>query len=235
MLAIAIDSSQDICTLALGKDGQLISEYHFFHKMNLLKRIVPDIDDLLSDAGYSVRDLECIIISLGPGSFTGLRIGVTIAKSLAFVLNKPIVGIGTLDAIARSSAPSEADYICPMIFARAKEVYWSLFDSTGSSRLLDYAVSPIDEVLGKLAEKDGRIRFCGTGATRNTQDIKNRLEDKAIISEPWANFARGAALLDMGMKRLAEDNVDNALILSPLYVRKPTPVIKLEATSGDIG
>jgi len=229
MLVIAIDSSQEIGTLALGSDKGLIAEYHFAHKMNLLRRIVPDMDVLFKDSGHSVRDLDGIVVSLGPGSFTGLRIGVTIAKSLAYVLDKPIVGVGTLDAMARGVSPVEADYICPMIFARAKEVYWSLFDSTANTRLTDYSVSTIDEALDAITARGGRVRFCGTGARRNSEDITKEMGDSTIIAEPWTDFARGAALLDLGMRRLIDRRVDNALTINPLYVRKPTPVVKLEA------
>ena len=229
MLAIAIDSSQDICTLTLGADSTLLAEYSFRHKMNLLRRIVPNIERILAGTDHSVQDLDGIVVAVGPGSFTGLRIGVTTAKSLAYTLAKPIVGVGTLDAIARSVSPVKSDLICPMIFARAREVYWSLFDSTARERLSDYAVSPIDEVLDTLAARGGSIHFCGTGARRNADDIASRFADTALIAPPWSDVARGAALLQIGIERLESGNVDDAFTLAPMYVRKPTPVLRLEA------
>ena len=120
MLTLAIDSSQDICAIALGNDSQLLAEYHFHHKMNLLRRILPVIDVVLNDAGHKPADLDGIIVSLGPGSFTGLRIGVTVAKSLAYTLGKPIVGVPTLQAIARGMAEGSTELVCPMIFARIR-------------------------------------------------------------------------------------------------------------------
>jgi tRNA threonylcarbamoyladenosine biosynthesis protein TsaB len=231
MRAIAIDSSQDVCAIALGRGSQVLAEYHFQHKMNLLRRIVPNMNAVLMDAGCSVGEVDGLVVSLGPGSFTGLRIGVTVAKSLAYVLEKPIVGIGTLDAIARGVLSTRVDMICPMIFARADEVYWALFDSSSRARLTDYAVSTVDEALGKAEEQARPVMFCGTGALRNAERIRSRLTDRALIADAFLGYARGAALLDLGMKRLAEGDFDDALSLAPLYVRKPTPVLKLEETA----
>lgn len=233
MLTIAIDSSQEICTLALGRDSAIVAEYHFAHKMNLLRRMLPNIEILLTDAGLSTSDIDGVIVSLGPGSFTGLRIGGTIAKSLAYVLGKPIVGIGTLDAIAYGAAPAEGALICPMMFARADEVYYSLFDSNAGTRLHDYAVSSIDVVLEELIATGKPVRFVGTGARRNWERISAYLGDLASLAPSWYDFARGAALIDLGAKRLMAGEDDNAMTLNPIYVRKPTPVVKLEA--GQLG
>lgn len=237
MLTVAIDSSQAICALALGEDGQVLAESHFYHKMDLLRRMLPGIEQMLADAGRSPHDLDGVIVSLGPGSFTGLRIGITIAKSLAYVLSKPIVGVGTLDAIAHGVVPCGTDLVCPMIHSRADEVYWSLFDSSGA-RLTDYGISTIDEVIDTLLDSQNKqtsvegsrtVFFCGTGAERHKNTIESRLGRMAVIGEEWTGFARGSALLEIGNERISAGDVDDAFTLVPMYVRKPTPVVRLEA------
>ncbi len=228
MLLLAIDTSQDIATLALGRDTVLLAEHHFHHKMDLLQRITPNIEQMLSDAGHAVTDLDGVIVSLGPGSFTGLRIGVTIAKSLAYTLSKPIAGVGTLDAVARSSAPSGTELICTMIHARADEVYWSLFDPSATARLTEPEIATVSHVLHAVEERGGSTLFCGTGALRHSEEIRQRLGSMAAVGESWSHFARGAALLDLGLRRLSEGAADNAFDLVPLYIRKPTPVVRLE-------
>jgi len=233
MLSLAIDSSQDICALALGRDGQLLTELHFHHKMNLLRRLMPNVEQILSDAGHVVKDLDAVVISLGPGSFTGLRIGVTIAKTLAYTLAKPIVGVGTLDAIARGCAPTSADLICPMIHARTGEVYWSLFDSSGEVRLAEYEVATVVHVLEEAAKRGASVHFCGSGAAKNAEAIRHRFGNSALVEQAWSDFARGAVLLEIGEKRLRDGIADDALTLAPLYVKKPTPVVRLE--SGELG
>lgn len=230
MLTIAIDSSQEICTIALGRDSAIVAEYAFAHKMSLLRRMLPNIESMLSDAKLASSDIDGVIVSLGPGSFTGLRIGATIAKSLAYVLKKPIVGIGTLDAMALGITPIESDaLICPMIFARADEAYWSLFDFNANTQLSDYNVSTLDHILDDLADRGRHIYFCGTGARRNWEAISARMGNLATLAPAWNDFARGAALIELGTKRLMAGQDDDAMNLAPLYVRKPTPVIKLEA------
>jgi tRNA threonylcarbamoyladenosine biosynthesis protein TsaB len=222
LLTIAIDASQDVCTLALGRDCSLVAEYAFAHKMNLLRRMLPNIESMLHDAGLAKGDIDGVIVALGPGSFTGLRIGVTIAKSLAYVLGRPIIGIGTLDTMARGVAPVETEaLICPMIFARADEAYWSLFDSGGVTRLRDYVVSSIGQILDDLAGTNRRIYFCGTGARRNRDAISERLGDRATLAPAANDYTRGAALIELGTKRLAAGEDDDAMTLAPLYVRKP--------------
>lgn len=195
MLTIAIDSSGEVCGLALGDRSAILAEYHFRHRMDLLRRIVPNMERMLCDCGKRARDIEGVVVSLGPGSFTGLRIGVTVAKTLAYVLERPIAGVGTLDAMARGAAgdalSAESATVCPMIFARANEVYYSVFDSAGRRRLTDIAVSPLEEALNTLETLGGRVRFLGSGARRNWGAISDRLGGSASLCDPWADFARG--------------------------------------------
>lgn len=228
MLLLAIDTSQDTAAIAIGRDHELLAEHHFHHKMNLLRRINPEIEQLLSDSGQELGELDGIVVSLGPGSFTGLRIGVTVAKSLAYTLGKPIIGIGTLDAIARGVAPSGTELVCPMIHARADEVYWSLFDSSGTMRLAEYEIGTVSHVLEAIQSRGVSVCFCGTGALKSAEAIRHKFGTSAVTAESWSAFARGAALLDLGHRRLSEGRIDDPFTLVPLYVRKPTPVVRLE-------
>jgi len=228
MLALAIDTSGEICTLALGRDRELVTERRFHHKMNLLRRILPNIEEMLSDAGLEPAELDAIIVALGPGSFTGLRIGVTIAKSLAYSLSKPIVGGGTLDALARSVAPTATELVCPMIHARANEVYWTLTDSSGTARLAEHEISTVHQALESVAERGVNVYFCGTGATRNAEAIRHKLGNTAVVGERWSEHPGGSALLDLGLRRIEHGDLDDALALAPMYVRKPTPLVRLE-------
>ncbi len=233
MLAVAIDTSGEVCTLALGRDREMVSERRFHHKMNLLRRILPNIDGMLADAGSEAKQLDAIVVALGPGSFTGLRIGVTVAKSLAYSLSKPIVGVGSLDALARTAAPAATELVCPMVHARANEVYWTLSDSSGTVRLADYQVSAVEEALESLAESGVSVCFCGTGAARNSQAIRDKLGSAAVVGERWTEHPQGSALLDLGLRRIERGDLDDVFALAPLYVRKPTPLVRLE--TGELG
>lgn len=228
MLTLAVDTSGEVCAIALGADGQLLAEYHFHSKMTLLKRLIPNIHHTLSDSGRTVKDLTGVVVALGPGSFTGLRIGVTTAKSLAHTLGIPIVGVGTLDGMAYSCAPTGKELICPMIHARSGEVYWSLFDSSGQVPLTDAQVSQVSSVLESIAARGCSAHFCGSGALRNAEAIRHRFGSKADVGPCWTSYGRGAALLHKGELMLREGVSDDPLSLVPLYIRKPTPVVRLE-------
>jgi tRNA threonylcarbamoyladenosine biosynthesis protein TsaB len=228
MLILGIDTSEEIGVITLGKDSQLLAEYHFHCRMSLLRRLIPNVERVMSDAGQSVSDLGGIAICLGPGSFTGLRIGVTTAKSLAYTLRKPIEGIGTHDAIAVSCGPSTTHLICPMTHARAGEVYWSLFDSTGEVRLEDPVVGPISEAFDAIAKRGGSALFCGSGAARNAEAIRHRFGAGALVGKPWTSFARGAAIIQIATHKFRDGLADDPMTLVPLYIRKPTPVVRLE-------
>jgi tRNA threonylcarbamoyladenosine biosynthesis protein TsaB len=231
MLILGIDTSEEVGVIALGKGRQLLAEYHFHCRMSLLRRLVPNVERVLADAGLRVSDLDGIAVGLGPGSFTGLRIGVTTAKSLAYTLGKPIVGVGTLDAIAASSAPASSELICPMVHARTGEVYWSLFDSTGELQLEDPVVGPISEAFDAVSKRASGAFFCGSGATKNAEEVRHRFGTSALVGKPWTSFARGAAILEIAGHKLREGLADDPMTLVPLYIRKPTPVVRLE--SGD--
>lgn len=228
MLILAIDTSEEIGVIALGSEQRVLAEYDFHCRMSLLRRLLPNIERVLDDSGHTVNNIDGIVVALGPGSFTGLRIGVTTAKSLAYTLGKPVVGVGTLDAIALSSAPTASDLICPMIHARSGEVFWALYDATGEMRIVDPDVSTVHSVLTLLAERGQSIHFCGSGASKNHEDIRHKLGNNATVAAPRSEFGRGAALLDIGSRRLREGSIDDAMSLTPLYIRKPTPVIRLE-------
>jgi len=229
MLALAIDSSSDVCTLALGRESGLVAEHRFHHKMDLLRRILTEIDALLSEADFGPGDVDGVIVSAGPGSFTGLRIGMTTAKSLAYSLEKPIVGVGTLDAIALGCASADIGLVCATVFARADEVYWALFEDGGRKRITDYAVSTIDQVVTETAARSKDVIFCGSGARKNAEKVAELAGQNAVLCNKELDYASGKALLDLGMARMQDGDTDDAATLAPLYVRKPTPVLRLEA------
>src|SRR5262249_35815964 len=104
MLILAVETTADLCSLAI-RDGQgTLVERAFRHRMHLLERLLPDVDELLADAGVALEEIEGFAVGIGPGSFTGVRIGVATVKTWADVLQKPVVGVLSLDAVAAEYA-----------------------------------------------------------------------------------------------------------------------------------
>ncbi|MDP3790840.1 MAG: tRNA (adenosine(37)-N6)-threonylcarbamoyltransferase complex dimerization subunit type 1 TsaB [Candidatus Omnitrophota bacterium] len=161
MIILAIDTSTDYLSLAVLKADKVIAKFHKKADMRHSILLVPTIDKLLKKAKIRIKEIDCFAISVGPGSFTGLRIGVTVVKGLAFALNKPVIAVPTLDVIAMNARKFKG-IICPVLDARKNKVYACLYRSDGSiiKRLSKYLLLPLDDLLRKL-EKYDKVLFLG--------------------------------------------------------------------------
>jgi tRNA threonylcarbamoyladenosine biosynthesis protein TsaB len=232
MLILALDTSGDMCTAALVNDERLVGQVVFKHKMDLLQRLAPNIKWVLEDCGVSVEQLDAVAVSTGPGSFTGIRIGVTTAKSMAYATGKKLIGVPTLDLLAAGVTAEHSDVIAPLISARPGEVYTALYrvDNGCPHKLTDDLVLPIKELLDKaLGLKSQRVIFCGSGCRANKSTIEDFLADKAILVPTWMDYPRGEIIGKLAIDRLAAGESDDTFSLVPLYVQRPTPEIRLEA------
>lgn len=228
MLALAIDTSGDTAGIALATESKIITELIIRQKMDLLKRLIPNIDRILADAGREKNELDGIIISLGPGSFTGLRIGMTAAKSIAHVLGRPIAGISTLDVLAQGASAACPKSIATLIHARPGDVFWALyrFENGKLTKIVDDTASAIDEMI-ESAKQEAEVFFCGDGSEKNREILEAEFGEVSILPE-WFNAPRPSVLARLGINRLMNNDADDLFTLVPSYIRRPTPVIRLE-------
>ncbi|MEN6372283.1 MAG: tRNA (adenosine(37)-N6)-threonylcarbamoyltransferase complex dimerization subunit type 1 TsaB [Armatimonadota bacterium] len=233
MLALAIDTSGDVAGLALATESKFLTELSFRQKMDLLKRLVPNIDRILTDAGKSRAELDGVIIALGPGSFTGLRIGMATAKSIAQVLGRPVAGVPTLDVLAEGAAAACPRSIATLIHARPGDVFWALYrwEDGKLQKVVEDTASTVEEMVD-VAKKEKKIVFCGDGAARNHGLLASTFGEESILPE-WFNTPRPSILAKLGIDRLVKNDTDDLFGLVPRYVRRPTPVIRLE--KGELG
>lgn len=167
MKLLAIDTSTDYLSLAILKaEGefrrpQVIAKFHKKADMRHSVLLVPMIDKLLKSSRLKLKDIDCFAISIGPGSFTGLRIGVTVVKGLAFALKKPIVTVPTLDVIA-NNVKDFIGVICTVLDARKNKVYACLYksDSKMIKRISKYLLLPLADLLKKIGKYD-KVLFLG--------------------------------------------------------------------------
>ncbi|MBI2842294.1 MAG: tRNA (adenosine(37)-N6)-threonylcarbamoyltransferase complex dimerization subunit type 1 TsaB [Armatimonadetes bacterium] len=232
MLVVAIDTSGDISSIALATEHGLVSELNTRHKMDLLKRLMPNLDRLVSDAGRTPGDLEGVVISLGPGSFTGIRIGMASAKSIAHVLQKPIVGIPTLDVLAHGASAACPRFMIPMIHARPSEAFWAAYrcQSGVPIRLTEDRASNIEEIVREAKKKESVI-FCGDGAERNRSLLEAVFRPESILPEQFS-FPRASVLVRLGIEKILRGESEDVFSIVPTYVRRPTPVVRLEEKCG---
>ncbi len=254
MKILGLDTSTRAVCVGIVDGGLLIAEFtlntkekHSSHS----RLLMPIIDEILGRAKIAIRDIDLIAVTRGPGSWTGLRIGVTTAKCLAYALKKPLIGLPTLDILAHN-IPFAKGLICPLIDARKGEVYTALYRSRGEDieRLSDYEVLkpaelishlvtspyPSDNPLlrGDLSLKGERMSspeptiFLGDGAIRYREVIAAELKGKALFADVTKSYPRGTVVAGLGGKRFEQGESHDYFSLIPLYIRRPEAEIKWE-------
>lgn len=222
MLILALDTSGDICSLAVRNGENLLSVFHFRHARRLSERLSGTIDFMLRDAaGATIRDVDAVAVGRGPGSFTGVRVGVTAAKLYAHVLGKPLVGVSSLDALAAEASgflPPGAGIIAAAPVRRG--IVAAAFYRVGDpSPLAPPTVAGADEVIGRAAEllpHAAPLLLCGEAAATILVP-----EGATVVIRP--SFVSAALVADLAAVRLGRGDVDDPFTLVPLYVA-PTPV-----------
>ncbi len=222
MKVLGIESSTMTGSIALMDEERLIAEYTLNLRETHTSRLMPTIDRVLKDASFTIEDLDGIAVSLGPGSFTGLRIGIATAKGLAQGLNIPVVGIPTLDGLAFQLFNCK-DLVSPILDARKGEVYYALYKN--GKRLGEYMACKPDRLLEKLRSRiqdpESRIVFLGDGVEVYGDLIKRRLGRKAIFAPKTRRLPSAASIAELGLKRLKRGKKSELLTLKPIYVRAP--------------
>ena len=222
MKILGIDTSTPIGSIALIDGDNLVAE----HTLNIVQahssRLMPAIDSVLKWGNITVEALDGCAVGIGPGSFTGIRIGVATIKSVCYALDKPIVGVSTLEAIAYN-LQSTNGIICPLLDARRNEIYGTVFHGgTEWQRLSEDLCLPIDAFLDRLdtdVPSNGIINFVGDGLLTYGDAVRERLGQNAHFVDPIFNVPRGATIAHLGTQRLRDGESDSYWTLVPNYVR----------------
>ncbi|WP_462425175.1 tRNA (adenosine(37)-N6)-threonylcarbamoyltransferase complex dimerization subunit type 1 TsaB [Fusobacterium sp. THCT13E1] len=216
MLILAIDTATKIGSVALYDDGVgIVGEINLYVKINHSNVIMKSIDSLFDLSGYTIKDVDKIAVTTGPGSFTGIRIGVAIAKGLAYSLKKPIIGINELDVLAETGEEREG-LIVPLIDARKERVYYSQYkyENRKLVRKTEYKDGELRDILINL--KGEKVVFIGDGALVNQELIKEIMREENIIFSKVNSIPRAAMAAQMALQH--ED--DNIYTLEPFYLNK---------------
>ena len=186
-LILCIETGTDICSVGLVNNGELISLRESDSGRDHAKKVALFVDELLRETGVQPADLDAIAVGKGPGSYTGLRIGVSFAKGMCYALNIPLIAVGSLDALTEVAREdydagildiedSEWNnaYLCPMVDARRMEVYTQVFDTNGAklSEVTAEVLTP--ESLASWREKGKIVIFCN-GAAKCTETLTDAI------------------------------------------------------------
>lgn len=223
MIVLGIESACFQGGVALvGKEG-LIAEYTLNVEATYAERLMPAVDRVLQDARLTIREVEGLAVSIGPGSFTGLRIGLGTVKGLALATGKPVVGVPTLHALAWG-LPYCRYPVCPILDARKKEVYTALFEYRGVELvcLMEESVLGPEELVQRIQQP---TLFVGDGWRVYGAFLRESLGDLAI-PPPTFRGASPAAVADLGRRRLLKGEQDAAEALAPRYIRPSEAELK---------
>jgi tRNA threonylcarbamoyladenosine biosynthesis protein TsaB len=210
MRVLAVETSTLSGGAALLDGERVVGEYTLDVRVTHSERLMAAIDQLLSDTGWTARDLEGLAVTVGPGSFTGLRVGLSTVKGLALALAIPIAAVPTLDAMA-AMLPYAALPVCPVLDARKREVYASLYrwDGLGMRRHWDYLAIGPDDLARRLDEP---VIVVGDAAETISSPFAHRVEPPRRGPAPAVVGALGRARLALGDTVLASE-------LVPIYLR----------------
>lgn len=225
MKVLGIDTSTSCGSIGLVEDGKVISEFLLDRPETHSERLIRGIELLLKESHLSIHDLDGWVISLGPGSFTGLRIGVSTIKGLAFATNKPIVGVSTLDVLAFQISPTPY-LICPVIDARKGEVYTAFYryqEKDSLKRISPYRALRPEELIHQIKEK---TLFVGDGVKSYGDYFKKALPTFTLYP-PWPlHFPHGSALAILGIEILKKGVSLDLSSFTPLYIRPSEAELK---------
>ncbi|KJS88871.1 MAG: hypothetical protein JM58_00160 [Peptococcaceae bacterium BICA1-8] len=230
MIILSIDSATPVAGVALIDNNKILAE-NFLNTGNThSEKLLPLIKQTLEGAKLELKNIDGIAVSIGPGSFTGLRIGLATAKALSQVTGIKLVAIPTLDALAQNLAGID-QLVCPILNARKGEVYTALYHSNGMElvRQSEYtALSPF-ALCSQLKDLKKPVTFLGDGVFEYKEIIASQLGGQAHWAPLHQLLPRAASLAVLGLKELEQGKTENIFTLKPFYLRKSEAEIKWEA------
>jgi tRNA threonylcarbamoyladenosine biosynthesis protein TsaB len=220
-LILCIETGTDICSVGVARDGELVSLRESDEGRDHAKKVGVFVDELLRETGISPDELDAVAVGMGPGSYTGLRIGVSFAKGLCYGLGIPLVAVGSLDAMAAVAIEDndagildvdnwENAVLCPMVDARRMEVYTRLFDAKGNA-LSDVTAEVVTEQTFADVRRERQLVMFGNGAAK----CREVLHDATYIN--ITPSARGLARL--AEQRLSAGQTEDIAYFEPFYLK----------------
>lgn len=197
-----------------------MGEYLFSGARTHSEKLLSMLDRLLTDHGCAVKSIDLIAVSLGPGSFTGLRVGISTAQGIALAEGKDLMGVPTLEVIAYQAC-GHREQICPMIDLRGHEIFTALYrfaDSDDLQHLQDETVCEPESWLAGIKEK---TVFLGSGACRYQKQITAFLGDAARILPPYAGIPKASTVAHLARQRYLQQTRNDLYSIAPVYVRPP--------------
>lgn len=218
MKILALDTSSDGLSVAIMDDDNLLGEYFVNGgKKNHSQKLMPMIKEILEDLDIAVQDIDYYAVSIGPGSFTGLRIGITTVKGMAFSNDKQVVGVNTLDALA-CNVSYIGELICPIIDAKNNQVYTAIYDK--GKKIVNDNIILINELANKLKFLNSKIIFVGDGVVSHEDYLKKELKENCIIARQPSLLALASSIAQVASEKIKVGEVSSSEDIAPNYLIK---------------
>ena len=222
MRILALDTSGLVVSAAVVEDGSLITETFLHYQKTHSQTLLPIVADMLAQIETDVSDMDVLALAVGPGSFTGLRIGVCTVKGLSMPTDIPVAPVPTLDALAYTCGLFDG-LVCPIMDARRDQVYTALYRTGGGDireKLNEDAALPVAELCDRLSEYNQPVLFTGDGVDVYMDTIREIMGDSACFAPPAQRLQRAASVAYLGMKMASEGRLIPHGELAPHYIRK---------------
>jgi tRNA threonylcarbamoyladenosine biosynthesis protein TsaB len=221
--ALAIETSGRIGSIATVADERVLTEEQFPHGLQHAAQIIPIIDRLCRAAQWSPKDVEQLYVSVGPGSFTGLRIGITLAKTMALATGVKLVAVPSVRVLAEN-APPEARHLIIVLDAKRDQIFTARFErAAGSGQQagwLEREPAHLDDLPAMLARAPRPVHLLGEGIPFHQKFIAKDVDDVLITpTDSWR--ARASAVARIGMELARQNQFVDPLMLVPIYIRRP--------------
>ena len=220
MKILGIDTSSMAASVAVIEDNKLICEYTINTKKTHSQKLMPMIENMLNLSDLNVREIDAIAVCEGPGSFTGLRIGMATAKAIAHVNDIPVIGVNSLEVLAANMNLCDKK-ICPILYAQRNQVYTGRYRYEGTKlvEIKEIGIQPIDELLEELAQSKEEWILVGEAVYK----YEDKIKEIANIEIPAAsnNVTKAGSLCSVAKFKFDEGkDIFNCYTVNPLYIRK---------------
>jgi len=221
MKILAVDTSSAVAAVAVIENDRLLGEYILNQKKTHSQKLMPMISELMSSLELKPSDIDIYAASSGPGSFTGLRIGITAIKAIAYAVQKPVIGVPTLDALAYN-VPMTESLICPIMDARNNQVYTALYrpDRGILANITEYMGVPVPEVVEIIKGKNQKVIFVGDAVEVHKEYLAGELGDRCEFAPGNLLLQRASSVAQAARIRAINGMLENSFELVPFYLRK---------------
>lgn len=220
MKILALDSSGPNCSVSLVEDEKVITNFNLNNGITHSETLVPLIDELFKFSKMSINEVDAFACSIGPGSFTGLRIGIATIKGFALSLNKPVISVPTLLSLAYN-VPYFDGIVCTVLDARNDNVYSALFNVKGKPEMIgDYITDTIDTLISELKKYNSNILFVGDGSVSFKERFENEFKERAFFMPSHLNEQTALSVAKAAYDKAILNDYDSVDAMHPLYLRK---------------